>query len=102
MVSGAGVPPEGRPRRSASSYISLTGAQEAMVKRMKAARQEVATRLGISPALLCSNAVMEELARLPQPTAAQLVERSTNWRYSLLGGSFFRILGRLPDAQPQP
>jgi ribonuclease D len=89
---GAAVPPEQRPRRAASRYVSLTGAQDAMLKRMKTAREEAATRLGISPGLLCSNAVMEELTRLSQPTAAQLAQRLTQWRYEIMGDTFLKML----------
>jgi ribonuclease D len=89
---GQAVAPAQWPRRPPSTHTPLAPAQDALLQRLKAVRQRVAAQLGLSPGLVCSNAVMEEIARLPQPSIAQIHERLSHWRGAVLGEEFAKIL----------
>ena len=89
---GQAVPPARWPRRPPATYTPLGPRQEEQARRLKAVRQRVAAQLALSPGLVCSNAVMEELVRLPQPSVDQMAERLSRWRWALLGEEFGKIL----------
>lgn len=89
------------PTRPRSPYTHLTQAQEEQVRRLKAARQQHAERLKLSPGLLCSNAVMEGLVRLEHPAADAVAQRLSPWRASILGEEFTAILTAVNPVRAQ-
>lgn len=62
-------------------------AYEARLERLKAVRNQSAERLSLAAGVLCPNGLLEAIARLEAPTAAELVtiEGMRDWQREVLG-----------------
>lgn len=95
VLQGLAAPDPGRNRpRPPGASPGKTGAPhtKALLDRLRAARTEWATELGMDPGFLMSTAVLEKIARDTPQTVAQLREIPgiSEWRCQALGD---RILG---------
>ena len=89
----ASVPPEEWPRRNSLPFTPLSAEQQARLERLKAARERVATRLGLSTGLLVNNQTLEKLSRLSAQEAAQQVQSSLKrWQVQAVGDDLLRAL----------
>jgi ribonuclease D len=89
---GQVMPPHQWPTRPPTTRLPWEPAQEERLRRLKAVRDRHAASLQLSPGLLCSNAVMERLVRLPAPTLEEVAHHLTRWRFSILGNDFLAVL----------
>ena len=87
----------GCPQTKNAPYVALTKGQEEILKCLKKARSEVATRLGLNPGLLVNSATLEKLCRIdPEEASVSLEKMLKCWQLEVVGDDIRRVLSSLP------